>query len=144
MRGEDMKNLRLGALTIVARLLVVGLPVPFGTALTGSKHDLNFKSIDVALPGVTFTAAFGINAQGDIVGRYAVGAVGHGYLLSDGTYTTIDDPNGIGRSQAQGITDEGEIVGYYAVPVPTTVDPAGAFTRSFLRDPDGTFSPIDV
>ena len=64
-----MKNLRIAALTIVAALLVVGLTVPFGTALAGSKHDLNFKSIDVALPGVTFTAAFGINAQGDIVGH---------------------------------------------------------------------------
>jgi len=137
-----MKKLGIVALTLA--LLVVGLTGPFGTTLAGSKQHLKFKSIDVALPGVTFTAALGINAQGDIVGRYAVGTVGHGYLLSDGTYTTIDDPNGIGRSQAQGITDEGEIVGYYAVPVPTTVDPAGAFTRSFLRDPDGTFSPIDV
>ena len=139
-----MRKLRIAACTIVAALLVAGLTLPFGAARAGSKHHLNFKSIDVALPSVTFTSALGINAQGDIVGRYAVGTVGHGYLLSDGTYTTIDDPNGIGRSQAQGITDEGEIVGYYAVPVPTTVDPAGAFTRSFLRDPDGTFSPIDV
>ncbi len=137
-----MKTLGIVALTLA--LLVVGLAAPFGTTLAESNQHLNFKSIDVALPGVTFTAALGINAQGDIVGRYAVGTVGHGYLLSDGTYTTIDDPNGIGRSQAQGITEEGEIVGYYAVPVPTTVDPAGAFTRSFLRDPDGTFSPIDV
>jgi uncharacterized membrane protein len=138
----EMKNLRIAALTVA--LFVAALTAPFGTTLAGSKQHLNFKSIDVALPGVTFTAAFGINAQGDIVGRYAVGTVGHGYLLSDGTYTTIDDPNGIGRSQAQGITEEGEIVGYYAVPVPTTVDPAGVFTRSFLRDPDGTFSPIGV
>ena len=139
-----MKNLRIAALTIVAALLVVGLTVPFGTALAGSKHDLNFKSIDVALPGVTFTAAFGINAQGDIVGRYAVGAVGHGYLLSDGTYTTIDDPNGIGSSQAQGINEEGEIVGLYTVQVAKTVDQSGVFTRSFLRDPDGVFSPIEL
>jgi len=137
-----MKNRRIAALTIAATLLVGGLTVPFGTALAQFKHPLNFKSVDVPLPGVTLTSAIGISAQGEIVGRYAVGAVGHGYLLSDGTYTTIDDPNGIGSSQAQGINEEGEIVGLYTVPVAKTVDPTGAFTRSFLRDSDGTFSPV--
>jgi len=141
-RGEEMRKLRIAALTMAATLLVVGLTVPFGTARARSKRSLNFKSIDVALPGVTLTAAFGINAQGDIVGRYAVGSVGHGYLLSDGTYTTIDAPDGVGRTQAQGINEEGQIVGQYTVPVRTDVDPAGVFTRSFLRDPDGTFSSI--
>src|SRR5437899_647800 len=101
-----MRNLRIAALTIAASLLLVGLTVPFGTALAQSKQPLNFKSVDVPLAGVTLTSAIGINAQGDIVGRYAVGAVGHGYLLSDGTYTTIDDPNGDGSSQAQGIKVE--------------------------------------
>jgi parallel beta-helix repeat protein len=41
-----MKNLRIAALTIAATLLVVGLTVPFATALAGSKHHLNFESID--------------------------------------------------------------------------------------------------
>src|SRR5437764_7282167 len=93
MTGEEMRKLRIAACTIVAALLVAGLTVPFGAARAGSKHHLNFKSIDVALPSVTFTSALGINAQGDIVGRYAVESVGHGYLLSDGTYTTIDAPD---------------------------------------------------
>jgi uncharacterized membrane protein len=137
-----MRKLRIAALMIAATLLVVGLTVPFGTALARSRRPLSFKSIDVALPGVTLTTALGINAQGDIVGRYAVGSVGHGYLLSDGTYTTIDAPDGVGSTQAQGINEEGQIVGFYTVPVATTVDPTGAFTRSFLRDPDGTFASI--
>jgi len=139
-----MRNLRIAALTIAASLLLVGLTVPFGTALAQSKQPLNFKSVDVPLAGVTLTSAIGINAQGDIVGRYAVGAVGHGYLLSDGTYTTIDDPNGVGSSLAQGINEEGQIVGYYTVPVAKTVDPTGVFTRGFLRDSDGTFSPVEL
>jgi len=142
MTGEEMRKLRIAACTIVAALLVAGLTVPFGAARAGSKHHLNFKSIDVALPSVTFTSALGINAQGDIVGRYAVGSVGHGYLLSDGTYTTIDAPDGLGSTQAQGINEEGQIVGFYTVPVAKTVDPTGVFTRSFLRDRDGTFSSI--
>ena len=137
-----MRNLRIAALTIAATLLLVGLTVPFGTALAQSKRYLGFKSIDVPLAGVTLTSAIGINAQGDIVGRYAVGAVGHGYLLSDGTYTTFDDPNGVGSSLAQGINEEGQIVGYYTVPVAKTVDPTGVFTRGFLRDSDGNFSPV--
>jgi len=137
-----MRKLRIAALMIAATLLLVVLTVPFGTARARCKRSLNFKSIDVALPGVTLTAAFGINAQGDIVGRYAVGSVGHGYLLSDGTYTTIDAPDGVGSTQAQGINEEGQIVGLYAVPVAKTVDPTGVFTRSFLRDADGTFSSI--
>src|SRR5438094_3888734 len=137
-----MRKLRIAACTIVAALLVAGLTLPFGAARAGSKHHLNFKSIDVALPSVTFTSALGINAQGDIVGRYAVGSVGHGYLLNDGTYTTIDAPDGVGSTQAQGINEEGQRVGFYSVPVAKTVDPTGVFTRSFLRDPDGTFSSI--
>src|SRR5713226_9462 len=141
-RGEEMRMLRIAARTIAATLLVVGMTVPFGTALAQSKHPLNFKSVDVPLPGVTLTSAIGINAEGDIVGRYAVGSVGHGYLLSDGTYTTIDNLNGVGTSLAQGINEEGQIVGYYTVPVAKTVDPTGIFTRGFLRDSDGTFSPV--
>src|SRR5712692_9146957 len=142
MRGEEMRMLRIAARTIAAALLVAGLTVPFGTALAQSKQPLNFKSVDVPLAGVTLTSAIGINAQGDIVGRYAVGAVGHGYLLSDGTYTTFDDPNGVGSSLGQGINEEGQIVGYYTVPVAKTVDPTGVFTRGFLRDSDGNFSPV--
>src|SRR5713101_2909160 len=85
-RGEKMRNLRIAARTIAAALLVAGLTVPLGTALAQSKHPLNFKSVDVDLPGVTLTQAIGINAEGDIVGRYRVGSVSHGFLLSEGTF----------------------------------------------------------
>jgi len=50
-----MKNLRIAALTIAVALLAVGLTVPFETVLAGSNHHLNFKSLDVDLPGVTLT-----------------------------------------------------------------------------------------
>jgi len=36
----------------------------------------------------------------------------HGFLLSDGTYTTIDVP-GASQTIANGINNEGYIVGYY-------------------------------
>ena len=97
----SIKKLRIAALTIAGTLLVVGLTVPLGTALAGSKHHLRFKSVDVDLPSVTLTQALGINAEGDIVGRYQVGSVGHGFLLSEGTFTTIDYPGGISGTRSE-------------------------------------------
>jgi hypothetical protein len=64
--------------------------------------QFNFRSVDV--PAASATIAFAINPQGDIVGRYALGTLTHGYLLSKGTVTTIDPPYGIGVfAAAQGI-----------------------------------------
>jgi hypothetical protein len=47
----------------------------------------DFTTID--FPISVTTSAFGINNQGEIVGGYD----GHGFLLSGGTFTTIDVPN---------------------------------------------------
>src|SRR2546427_12024068 len=74
-------------------------------------QTLNFRSIDV--PGATSTRARGINAKRDIVGRYDVGPSFYGFLLSNGTLTTIEHPNGIGLTQAQGISPTRDIVGFY-------------------------------
>src|SRR5437870_12677301 len=139
----SIKKLRIAALTIAGTLLVVGLTVPLGTALAGSKHHLRFKSVDVDLPSVTLTQALGINAEGDIVGRYQVGSVGHGFLLSEGTFTTIDYPGGIsGTTQAHGINPEGVVVGLYTGH--GTIVGGDAFrTRAYLRDASGNFTAID-
>src|SRR5437762_3812489 len=138
-----MKNLRIAALTIAVALLAVGLTVPFETVLAGSNHHLNFKSFDVDLPGVTLTQALGINSEGDIVGRYQVGSAGHGFLLSEGTITTIDYPGGIsGTTQAHGINSEGVVVGLYTDH--GTIVPGDALrTRAYLRDASGNFAAID-
>src|SRR5262249_57358969 len=53
--------------------------------------------------------AKGINASGRMVGRYFDGNSLHGFLLNNGTYTTLDDP--VGPTQAFGINDAGQIVG---------------------------------
>src|SRR5207245_2045674 len=45
--------------------------------------------------GASQTTAWGINASGDITGSYVVGVVRgpiHGFLLSGGSYTTLDPP----------------------------------------------------
>jgi probable HAF family extracellular repeat protein len=65
------------------------------------------------VPGSTWTSATGINASGQIVGSYqdAAGQY-HGFLLDQGSYTTIDVP-GFGYTNANGINASGQIVGYY-------------------------------
>jgi uncharacterized membrane protein len=85
--------------------------------------------------GMTANRAAGINPRGDIVGRYNDAAgVTHGFLLSQGAYTTIDFPDAI-YTQAIGITPAGEIVGDY-------IDP-GCSTHGFLLS-QGVFTTLDV
>ncbi|MCI0604421.1 hypothetical protein L0156_15605 [bacterium] len=67
-------------------------------------------SID--FPGASFTTANGINPSGDIVGRYIVAGVTHGFLLSGDELTSIDFP-GASSTEAFGINPSGDIVGRY-------------------------------
>jgi probable HAF family extracellular repeat protein len=96
----------------------------------------NFTTIDV--PGATSTDVVRSNAAGEIVGRYTVSGVQHGFLYSHGTYTTIDPP-GATQTNAFDINARGEIVGYYRAGGPshaflfshgsyTTIDPPGALS----------------
>ena len=72
----------------------------------------------------------GINDRGQIVGLYHDASFGvHGFLLSGGQYTTLDDPNAAGESVATGINDSGQIVGYYT--------DASDSTHGFIATADG-------
>ena len=91
----------------------------------------SFTTLDV--PGATATAAFGINAAGQIVGQYAdAGGRFHGFLLSGGSFTTLDAP-GATLTLALGINDAGQIVGEYE---------ASGRIHGFLLN-GGTFTTID-
>lgn len=126
---------------------LIGSALLLGTALAAERTGpMNFQSIDIGtyLPGVTATVAVGINAPGDIVGRYTDATGTHGFLLSRGALTTID-VGSYGASlgcpstkltTVEGINPEGEMVGY-------CVDPATGDGRGFLRYPFGAFIPID-
>ena len=118
-------------------------------------QSFNFVPIDVpcaACPGgiARRTAPSGINAAGDIVGGYT-DAVGrqHGFLLSNGQFTTLDPPNAISAA-TRGISPSGEIVGNYTAPVsaapwgdPAYCPAAGspACTKGFLYS-HGKFSIV--
>jgi hypothetical protein len=61
--------------------------------------------------------------------RYRVNGIGHGFLLSGGQYTTLDDPNAgtFPGTQPFGINDRGQIVGNYY--------DANSVSHGFLADP---------
>src|SRR5262245_2685714 len=78
------------------------------------------------------TVASGINDMGQIVGAYRDGSGGHGFLLSGGTYTALNDPSGFDTT-AIGINASGQIVGSYQ---------ADAITqKGFLYDPSRGIFP---
>src|SRR5204863_10188271 len=59
------------------------------------------------------TLASGINDTGQIVGTYADAGGVHGFLLSGGSYSTLDAPLAQQHTPAQGINGTGQIVGIY-------------------------------
>ena len=81
-------------------------PDYFGNPFLLSKGQLT--NIDLP-PGVPGANALGINARGEIVGGYGGR---HGFLLSQGTFTTIDVPSS-SLTFAQRNNDKGDIVGLY-------------------------------
>src|SRR6516165_5159446 len=59
-----------------------------------------FQTIDPPLAALG-SAATGINSSGQVVGEFTDSrSVTHGYLLSDGQYTTIDAPGAAGVTNA--------------------------------------------
>jgi len=73
-----------------------------------------FTLNDPLATGDTF--AYGINDAGQIVGEYSDASGSHGFLLSAGKYTTLDDPSAGGplsSTVARGINNKGQIVGSY-------------------------------
>ncbi|MFZ3340772.1 MAG: hypothetical protein WA609_04765 [Terriglobales bacterium] len=94
-------------------------------------HANTYRFLD-ALPAASFI--HGINASGQMVGTYYDSAdIGHGFLYSGSTLTTIDPPGSTSTS-AWGISDTGSIVGFYS-------DASGGH-NSFLYK-KGTFTTIE-
>lgn len=73
-------------------------------------------------PGAIFTQATGENNHGLVAGTYqdSSGAF-HGFVYNTntGTYTSVDDPNGIGVTFVNGINDKGMLAGF-TIPSSTT------------------------
>jgi probable HAF family extracellular repeat protein len=70
-----------------------------------------FTTIDV--PGAAGTVAYGINARGQIVGRFFDATErGRGFVTDGDTFTPIDGPGALDTG-AHGINDRGQIIGQF-------------------------------
>jgi uncharacterized membrane protein len=81
----------------------------------GLKHGfLLFQGTFTALPdvpGAIESVPNRLNAQGTIVGTYRDALREHAYVLSNGTFTTIDFPDPSISLAGWGISDDGDVVG---------------------------------
>jgi probable HAF family extracellular repeat protein len=99
---------------LVVALIIAIVLVGVTVIPTIRADSLTFSTIDP--PGSMGTLALDINASGNIVGNYLTAdGKAHGFLLSKGTFTTIDVPGAGLLSEANGINDAGEIVGIWGL-----------------------------
>ena len=119
-------------LMISAMCLLVGA----GSALAQGRPVDAYLNIDP--PGATTATAYGINAQGNIVGQYTdSGNVTHGFLLTADGYRTVDYPGAKG-TDARAISETGEIVGNYWPVSGDVALPVGI--HGYLLTTDGVFT----
>jgi hypothetical protein len=77
--------------------------------------DPSSNSNNIGNGPVFGTVAMGINNKGNIVGYYYFDNSDRakGFIFSNGSYTTLDDPVGVGGTFALGINNKDEVVGFY-------------------------------
>ena len=95
----------------VVGFYVDGAGATLGFLLTNGTYST------IRYPGARWTAAFGVNNDGLIVGGYGPDAESgrHGFLLNGGSFSSIDVPGAV-DTVARGINARGQIVGDYAGP----------------------------
>ena len=102
--------------------------------LSATLFGADYRFIKLDFPHAAQTITSGINARGDIVGRYDdVNGVVHGFFLRKGTFTAIDVP-GASFTSARAINARGDIAG--------RMEDAGGVDHAFLLH-DGRFTQID-
>ena len=141
-------GMAIGVLVLVSSLQLYGQQAEAGAeaaakAATYVVFDVPGSTCEGFFPFCTTPVA--INPAKTVTGFYADtnGAL-HGFVrASDGTITTFDGP---------GATCVSPLVGSFTCTVPVGINPAGTITgfycdavtcHSFLRAPDGTFTPFD-
>lgn len=121
-------------------------------AISGKAAATAYKMTSIDYPNAIGTNVLGgINDRGDIVGAYTdPNKKVHGFLFSNGTYTTIDVP-GAAITQARGINSRGDIVGTYQIirscwgsKVARRWSALSRATTSTLRDPLDALLSVSV
>jgi hypothetical protein len=124
---------------VVMTLLVAGA-MPSVAVQAKTERPYVFTTIDV--PGATQTFAMGNNARGDLVGYYKRGSAlspSHGFLWSNGTFTTIDFPGeDVAWTEANAIGPSGDIAGTYSLKSGLTANVHG-----FVRSAEGEWTNVD-
>jgi len=100
----------------------------------------------INIPNSTNAQATGINNSSEVVGFFvdATGAM-HGWLLNQGFFTQLDDPNGKGNTAALGLNNKGQIVGSYVDTAGNThgfVYTVSSKTWQTIDDPNGVGNTI--
>jgi len=99
-------SFRLGRFLLILALLSV--------AAAAETPKLTFKFTTIKVKGAQSTAIYGVNNAGAMVGSYVDSSgVRHGFMLSGGKVTKLDDPKGT-DTYCFAINKAGSIVGYYA------------------------------
>ena len=130
MRGHEVARLKKLTAAGCALAGFVGLLSPRLTARAPSSYTVS--TLDV--PASTLTVACGIDMLGRVVGYYVDAAGTHGFLFSDGGFTTITFP-GAAWTAAYSINTAGQIVGGYG--------PSESTGRHGFLRAGGRFSSID-
>jgi hypothetical protein len=125
-------------------LLISGLGIITQPSLA---DPITFTISLIDVPGSASTTAIAINNASQIVGTYtdSMGA-GHGFLDTDGTFTTLDFP-GSTFTEATGINNVGQIVGFYSggaflyangtytnLNIPASINAFGGFSKLAIND----------
>lgn len=63
-----------------------------GPMLAAQNKPYTFTTLTLPFPGVQWSMPNGINDLGTIVGSYLDTKTSHGFVLQNGTYTTLDAP----------------------------------------------------
>jgi probable HAF family extracellular repeat protein len=107
------------------------------TDSAGNTSEFSARLAVTQTPVTTLDAPYntpqGINDAGQVVGWYGSYPLYHGFLLSGGSYTTLDVP-GASATYAQGINDAGQVVGWYT---------NALGTHGFLLS-GGSYTTLDV
>lgn len=105
--------------------------VPVHAEAVPSDAGARYRFEDLRVPNAVSTLASSINASGHVAGSYQGPTGEHGFVYSDGTYTSLDVP-GAATTRASSINASGQLAGSYA------------YGRYGFLYSDGTFTTLDV
>ena len=95
-------------------LVATFIPLLFALALPGiSAGAGSYTFKDITHPGATYTEAYGINNDGQVVGYWADDYHDYGFVYSDGSFTPLNYP-GATDTQVLGISNNGTLIGHFA------------------------------